>query len=388
MRTGLSCLLLASLIQAGLAVKFSGEKVKLGKAKCTCDFNIKPGPPCGGTAKCDKKCSGKGSVSVEGFEFNLQCKKGKCSISGCQAEAEPPVGSGSEPGTTGSGPEPLPITGSGSGEMPVPMTGSGSGSGPEPLPITGSGSGPVPLPITGSGSGPNMGEGMKCSCNCDCPDGGSNCECACNCPVKAKSIVCESGFTKVCPMMYETMCPDMMVAVCPDMPMTMGMEQTRKGENRMSHVGDSNCQCVPDFLLAMVPGMPGPGDMVAGRSGMTKAPVKATIQFGKTKCKCTVDCKCAKGSCAKTKISCDKKCSGTAKNVEIKGCGVIDAKAAKGKVKISKCTCGGEEPTGTGSGSGPVTLPITGSGSGPMPPTGSGSEPPMGSGPKCACVGI
>eukprot|EP00091_Calanus_sinicus_P012017 TRINITY_DN270_c0_g1_i20.p1 TRINITY_DN270_c0_g1~~TRINITY_DN270_c0_g1_i20.p1 ORF type:complete len:121 (-),score=38.46 TRINITY_DN270_c0_g1_i20:81-443(-) len=76
MRTGLSCLLLASLIQAGLAVKFSGEKVKLGKAKCTCDFNIKPGPPCGGTAKCDKKCSGKGSVSVEGFEFNLQCKKG------------------------------------------------------------------------------------------------------------------------------------------------------------------------------------------------------------------------------------------------------------------------------------------------------------------------
>lgn len=148
----------------------------------------------------------------------------------------------------------------------------------------------------------------------------------------------------------------------------------------------------------MVPGMPAPGDMAAGRSA--RAPVKANILFGKSKCKCTVDCKCAKGSCAKTKISCDKKCSGAAKGVEIKGCGVMDAKAAKGKVKISKCDCGGEEPTGTGSGSellpptgsGPVPLPITGSGSGPMPlpitGSGSGSEPPMGPGPKCACVGV
>jgi len=268
--------------------------------------------------------------------------------------------------------------------------------------MTGSGSGPVTLPITGSGSGPNMGEGMRCSCNCDCPDGGSNCECACNCPVKAKFLVCGSGFTKVCPMMDNTMCPDMMAAVCPNMamPMTMGMEQTRKGMNRMSQEGEGKCQCVPDFLLAMVPGMPGPGDMVAGRSAMVRAPEKATIQFGKLKCKCTVDCKCAKGSCAKSKISCDKKCSGSARGVQVKGCGVLDAKATKGKVKISKCECGGEEPTGTGSGSeplpptgsGPVTLPVTGSGSGPvtLPVTGSGSgpEPPMGSGPKCACVGV
>merc|ERR1712243_145105 len=98
-----------------------------------------------------------------------------------------------------------------------------------------------------------------------------------------------------------------------------------------------------------------------------------TIPFGKKKCKCEVDCKRAKGSCAKSKITCDKKCSGTAKAVPIDGCGVVDAKAAKGKVKISKCTCGGEEPTGTGSGSGP-TEP-TGSGSGPTEPTGSGSGP-------------
>ena len=74
-----------------------------------------------------------------------------------------------------------------------------------------------------------------------------------------------------------------------------------------------------------------------------RAPVKANIQFGKVKCKCTVDCKCAKGSCAKSKITCDKKCSGTAKAVEVKDCGVMDAKASKGKVKISKCACGGKK---------------------------------------------
>merc|ERR1719318_909734 len=95
----------------------------------------------------------------------------------------------------------------------------------------------------------------------------------------------------------------------------MGMEQTRKDMNRMSHEGEGKCQCVPDFLLAMVPGMPGPGDMVAGRSAMARAPEKATIQFGKLKCK----------------ISCDKKCSGSARGVQVKGCGVLDAKATKGK---------------------------------------------------------
>merc|ERR1712106_900823 len=124
----------------------------------------------------------------------------------------------------------------------------------------------------------------------------------------------------------------------------------------------------------------------AGRSG--RAPVKANILFGKAKCKCT------KGSCAKSKITCDKKCSGTAKAVEVKGCGVMDAKASKGKVKISKCACGDEPSTGTGSGSElPVEpLPVSGSGSGPepLPPTGSGSEPPTEpiSGPQCACVGV
>jgi len=194
-------------------------------------------------------------------------------------------------------------------------------------------------------------------------------------------------------MVEGTRCPDMMVAVCPG----MGME-TRSSMDRMSHEGEG-CQCVPDFLLAMVPGMPPPGTIVAGRlayspEALNRAPEKATIMFGKKKCKCTVDCKCTKESCARSKITCDKKCSGTAKAVPIEGCGVVDAKAVKGKVKISKCTCGGEEPTGTGSGpgSGPGPLPITGSGSGPMPlpPTGSGSgpEPITGPRPACACVGV
>merc|ERR1719309_1069379 len=160
--------------------------------------------------------------------------------------------------------------------------------------------------------------------------------------------------------------------------MPMPMPATRTVQDRMSHAGEG-CQCVPDFLLAMVPGMPAPGTPVAGRSASVSNRAAVTIPFGKRECKCEVDCKCAKGSCAKSKITCDKKCSGTAKKVPIDGCGVVDAKAAKGKVKISKCTCGGEEP---GSGSGP-TEPITGPG-----PTGSGS----GSGPmpmpRCACVGM
>merc|ERR1719177_62162 len=168
------------------------------------------------------------------------------------------------------------------------------------------------------------------------------------------------------------------MAVCPEIMMPMPMPTTR-----MSHGGEG-CQCVPDFLLAMVPGMPAPGTPVAGRSAIVANRAAVTIPFGKKKCKCEVDCKCAKGSCAKSKITCDKKCSGTARAVPIEGCGVVDAKAAKGKVKISSCTCGGEEPTGTGSGSGSgPTEPITGPG--PITGSGSGSGPmPM---PRCACVG-
>merc|ERR1719147_174535 len=184
----------------------------------------------------------------------------------------------------------------------------------------------------------------------------------------------------------------------------------------MSHEGEG-CQCVPNFILSMVPGMPPPGTPVAGRSVVSsRAAVQAIIPFGKRECKCKVDCKCVRGDCSKSKIMCDRKCSGVAKKVEIEGCGVMDAKAAKGKVKISSCSCDAGKPTGTGSGSGsgpgivlPTVGPGTGSGSGPEPiiPTGSGSgsgpgivlptvgpgtgsgsgpEPIIPTGVECACV--
>merc|ERR1711936_386570 len=380
MRTVAGLILVTLIIDISLAVKFTGVEIKLGKRSCTCDFTVVPKDPCTAKAKCDKKCSGKGQVEVEGYEMEMKCSKGKCAVSSCQdggAATEVPTGSGSEPGSgpTGSGATPLPITGSGSGATPLPITGSGSGEEPVPITGTGSGSGMPPMPPTG--------ESMPCSCQCSCPEGGAACDCDCNCPVRSPMIYCDSGFTKVCPMMEGEMCPDMMMAVCPDMMMPMPMPATR-----MSHGGEG-CQCVPDFLLAIVPGMPAPGTPVAGRSASVSNRAAVTIPFGKKKCKCEVDCRCMKGSCAKSKITCDKKCSGTAKKVPIDGCGVVDAKAAKGKVKISKCTCGGEEP---GSGSGP-TEP-TGSGSGPTEPitgpgptgSGSGSGPmPM---PRCACVGM
>merc|ERR1719184_450003 len=161
------------LIHLGQAVKFSGVKVKLGKAKCTCDITVVPTEPCTGRAKCDKKCSGKGGVELDGFTVDLMCRKGKCTVLNCEAEGtEAPTGSGSEPGPPpGSGSEPpMPITGSGSGEQPVPITGSGSGEQPVPMPPTGSGSG---MPPTGSS--------MPCSCQCSCLEGGAACDCDCNC---------------------------------------------------------------------------------------------------------------------------------------------------------------------------------------------------------------
>merc|ERR1719348_2980506 len=130
MRTVAGLLLVTLIIDISLAVKFTGVRVKLGKRDCTCDFTVVPKDPCTAKAKCDKKCSGKGMVEVEGYEMEMKCSKGKCAVSSCQdggAATTIPTGSGS--GRSGSGATPLPITGSGSGEEPVPITGTGSGSG-------------------------------------------------------------------------------------------------------------------------------------------------------------------------------------------------------------------------------------------------------------------
>merc|ERR1711892_448088 len=170
-------LLWISLLASVLAVTihaevFKKEKIQLGKKKCLCDFSLDIGEKCQGTAKCDKKCSGSGDVELGGCSFTLAVKRGKGKISKCSCETastEPTTGSGS-------GETPVPIIGSGSGATPIPITGSGSGE--TPVPITGSGSGGPPMPITGSGSGapPAGGEGMQCSCKCDCPDGSGECD--------------------------------------------------------------------------------------------------------------------------------------------------------------------------------------------------------------------
>jgi len=425
----LSFLLLVA--QTSLAIKFDGVELKLGKRSCTCDFNIKveeESASCGGKVKCDSKCSGKGVAELEdSITVEMKCSKGRCSIGKCVLNG-PTIGPVPQPILTGSGsgPEPLPPTGS--GPIPLPPTGSG----PNPLPPTGSG--PLPILPSGSGSGPILPTGpgtpMGCTCSCACPIATAEvCDCSCSCPPPPPMpTICRTGFTKVCPMEQEMRCPDMMVPVCPD---DMMLPLTRKAEERMSMaVMPDDCQCIPDFILSMVPGMPPPGTMAAGRA--TRTPSKVVIPFGDTECKCMVDCKCAKGSCSKSKISCDRKCSGAARKVEIDGCGVMDLKASKGKVKIGKCKCAEEGGSGSGPvplpigsgpepitlpgsgselpsgevpipiGSGPEPIPLPGSGSEPPsgeiptePTTGSGTplpilpvEPPVGATPRCACVGV
>merc|ERR1719369_783793 len=143
---------------------------------------------------------------------------------------------------------------------------------------------------------------------------------------------------------------------------------------------------------------------------------KATIKFGKKACKCSYEMNAK--NCRKSKFTCDKKCSGTAKGVEL-GDWKVDLNSKKGTVRVlkcekqeatgptapgsgsggngggegsgsgngeggaggSRCACvskgsggtGPTPPTGSGSGSGPMPPTGSGSGSGPMPPTGSGS---------------
>merc|ERR1712236_47251 len=338
-------ILLANSIQA--ADVFKNEKVKLGKRTCTCTFTMETkGTKCAGQAKCDKKCTGNGAVEVGDYSFTLAVKKGKGKIAKCTVAVMPTVG-------------PVEPTGSGSG--PVEPTGSGSG----PPPLTGSGSGEVPVP---------MGEGMPCSCRCNCPDGAEQCDCDCNCPMMSTSVSCASGFTRVCPMMSDV-CPTDTMMMCPNggMPPAAG---------RMMHgsSGSSGCQCVPDFLMALVHhAMPAATRMEA--TDRAKDVFKnEKVKLGKRTCTCTFTME-TKGSKCAGQAKCDNKCTGNGA-VEV-GDYSFTLAVKKGKGKISKCTVaamptvGPVEPTGSGSGPAP-----TGSGTGPMPPTGSGSGME-----RCTCVG-
>merc|ERR1712106_907191 len=334
--------LLASVLAVAVhAEDFKKEKIQLGKKKCLCDFSLDIGEKCKGTAKCDKKCSGSGDVELGGCSFTLAVKKGKGKISKCSCEA-----ASTEP-----------TTGSGSGETPVPITGSGSGE--------------TPVPISGSGAPPAGGEGMQCSCKCDCPDGSGECDCDCNCPMTSKAVNCAPGFSKVCPMMGDA-CPQDMEPICPNN--AMSRMAGGAGDGRMA---DKGCQCVPDFLMDMVKIQP---LAPAGRmTAVDRAITKATIQVGKKKCKCSYEMNAK--DCKKSKITCDKKCSGKASGVELEdGMYMLDIAVKKGKVTIAKCDVqAAPAPTGSGGGSG-------GMGSGSASGNGGGGMGGMGS--RCACVSM
>merc|ERR1739844_281490 len=153
---------------------------------------------------------------------------------------------------------------------------------------------------------------------------------------------------------------------------------------RMMHgsSGSSGCQCVPDFLMALVHhAMPAATRMEA--TDRAKDVFKnEKVKLGKRTCTCTFTME-TKGSKCAGQAKCDNKCTGNGA-VEV-GDYSFTLAVKKGKGKISKCTVaamptvGPVEPTGSGSGPAP-----TGSGTGPMPPTGSGS----GSGEACLCPAI
>merc|ERR1712106_606431 len=348
----LLALVLAATVQAEECLE--KEKVQLGRKKCVCDLCLDMGEKCKGTAKCDKKCSGSGEVEFGGCTFTLTVKKGKGKISKCSCVIPTE-----------------PTTGSGSGETPVPITGSGSGE--TPVPITGSGSGGPPMPITGSGSEaqPAEGEGIQCSCKCDCPNGSGECDCDCNCPMTSKAVNCAPGFCKVCPMVGDA-CPQDMEPICPNNAMSRMAGGAGDG-----HMADRGCQCVPDFLMDMVKMQP---LAPAGRmTAVDRAITKATIQVGKKKCKCSYEMNAE--NCKKSKITCDKKCSGKASGVELEdGMYMLDIAVKKGKVTIAKCDVqAAPAPTGTGGGSG-------GMGSGSASGNGGGGMGGIGS--RCACVSM
>merc|ERR1719508_600364 len=276
----------------------------------------------------------------------------------------------------------------------MPPTGSGSG----PVPPTGSGSGPMPPTGSGSGSAPT-GEGMQCSCKCDCPDGSGQCDCNCNCPMQSMAMVCAPGFTRVCPMMEED-CPTDMKKVCP-----WGEEETRSVKNRMAG-SSSGCQCVPDFLMSLMKdskedGRPYNRAVDSKEDGRPYNRAVAPdvlknqkIKMGKITCTCSFSLLAAGTKMSpKSTAFCDKKCTGTAKKVTLKGQSgnvyTFDLKAARGKAKMSKGTVklGSGKPPGKGSGKPP------GKGSGKPPGSGkvsgSGSGKPSGGGEmvgQCTCV--
>jgi len=419
--------IILSLSATAFADVFKNQKIRVGKATCTCSLNLiaigtKLSPK--SKASCDKKCNGVAKrVSLEGqsgvFTFDMAVKKGaaklsKGSVSPATTEApttagttggttatiggqagttgtgsgtKPPgKGSGTMPPGKGSGTMP-PGKGSGSGTMPP---GKGSGSGTMP-PGKGSGSGPAP---TGPGSGQGPNDEMQCSCKCECPDGSAQCDCDCNCPMQSMAMRCAPGFTRVCPMKNDG-CPPDTDKVCPK-----GMEEeASRVESRMDG-GASGCQCVPDFLMSLM--KEDKGLELESRAGPDVFK-NQKIKMGKVSCTCSLTLLAAGTKLSpKSKAVCDKKCTGKAK-VVLKGRSgnvysldmvVKKGKAQlKGKVKPAPAATPKPPPKpttgspGSGSGNsganrGPACSCVAtkkGGGSGPGTPSGSGSGSPPGS---------
>ena len=125
-----------------------------------------------------------------------------------------------------------------------------------------------------------------------------------------------------------------MEKVCPK-----GMEETRSVQIREGN-SPAGCQCVPDFLMSLVMG---PTDGPTSRAAASGPDVfkNEKVTVGKKSCKCTFSLMAAGNKLSpKSKASCDKKCSGTAKGLELEGESenvyTFDMKSVKGKVTLSK----------------------------------------------------
>merc|ERR1712088_431569 len=351
MRTSLISFGFLLLVPAILADSFAGEKVKVGKKTCTCDFtfvlngdkvNVKSS-----LVACDKKCSGAAKnveLGGDGMNFyvvSFAVKKGKGKLQKATVEL--------------------------AGATTMPFGSGGSGTGMPTMPGSGSG-----FPGTGSGSG----YGSECA----------------------------PGFLKVCPEIDYT-CPYDSMPVCPA-PMTMPMG--RSFDRMMDTMGsDDGCECVPMVLMQMVMTQ----QEVVGRS-LDRAGGDSfedeSVKVGKKTCTCDFEFTVAGNGKARGTGACDKKCSGNVKEMTLNGYEysyTFGFSVKKGKVKVGKVTAVGGSTGGTttgmpgGSGmpgggyghSGCVCVHMpsdmgTGYGSG-MPPTGSGSGyPGSGTGSSdCTC---
>ena len=135
--------------------------------------------------------------------------------------------------------------------------------------------------------------------------------------------------------MTDGSCQQKMEKVCPK-----GMEETRSVQIREGN-SPAGCQCVPDFLMSLVMG---PTDGPTSRAAAVRGPdvfKNEKVKVGKKSCKCTFSLMATGTKLSpKSKASCDKKCSGTAKGLELEGESgnvyTFDMKSVKGKVTLSK----------------------------------------------------